>query len=133
MAPGVALSESEIVRLQRMKTGALIVSACESGAILAQATAAQRRALTDYGAALGLAFQLADDLLDVNGDAATVGKAVAKDKDAGKGTLVALIGVEAARERLAHMQARALDALAGFGEGAAILAEAVAFVANRKS
>jgi farnesyl diphosphate synthase len=133
MAPGVALSESEILRLQSMKTGALIVFACEAGAILARATAAQRRALTDYGAALGLAFQLADDLLDVNGDAAVVGKAVAKDKEAGKATLVALIGVEAARERLMHMQATALDALAGFGEGAAILAGAVAFVAKRKS
>jgi farnesyl diphosphate synthase len=133
MAPGVAFSENEILRLQSMKTGALIVFACEAGTILAGATAARRRALTDYGTALGLAFQLADDLLDVNGDAAIVGKAVAKDQDAGKGTLVRLIGVEAARERLALFQAMALDALAPFGAGAGILAEAVAFVANRRS
>jgi farnesyl diphosphate synthase len=132
MAPGAAPSEAEILRLQSMKTGALILFACEAGAILANAGAARRQALRDYGTALGLAFQLADDLLDVNGDAAIVGKAVAKDKDAGKATLVALIGADAARQRLAELQGQALDALAPFGADAGLLAAAADFVANRK-
>ncbi len=79
-----------------------------------------------------VAFQLADDLLDVHGDAATVGKAVAKDQDAGKATLVTLIGADAARERLAELQGQAVDALAPFGADADMLAAAADFVANRK-
>ena len=125
-------AEAEILRLQAMKTGALILFACEAGAILANADTARRQALRDYGTALGLAFQLADDLLDVNGDAAIVGKAVAKDKDAGKATLVALIGLDAARERLAAFRGQALDALGLFGTDADMLAAAADFVANRK-
>lgn len=132
MAPGARPSEAEILRLQSMKTGALILFACEAGAILAHAEPAQRQSLRDFGTALGLAFQLADDLLDVNGDAAIVGKAVAKDKHAGKATLIALIGVQAARERLAEFQGQALDALAPFGADANMLAAAADFVTNRK-
>jgi farnesyl diphosphate synthase len=132
MAPGATPSEAEILRLQAMKTGALILFACEAGAILADAGAARRQALRDYGTALGLAFQLADDLLDVNGDAAIVGKAVAKDKDAGKATLVARIGVDAVRQRLAELQGQARDALAPFGADAGVLVAAADFVANRK-
>jgi farnesyl diphosphate synthase len=131
-APGASLSEAEILRLQSMKTGALICFACEAGAILGRADERQRLALLDYGRALGLAFQLADDLLDVEGDAALVGKAVAKDGEAGKATLVSLIGAEEARNRLAEMEARACDALAPFGEAAAALIAAAHFVANRK-
>ena len=131
-APGAVPSEAEILRLQAMKTGALILFACETGAILANAAAPRRQALRDFGAALGLAFQLADDLLDVNGDAAIVGKAVAKDGNAGKATLVALIGPCAARERLAELRGQALDALAPFGADAGTLALAADFVANRK-
>ncbi len=130
-APGKTLSEAGIMRLQAMKTGALICFACEAGAILARATAVQRQALLDYGRALGVAFQLADDLLDVEGDAALVGKAVAKDEDAGKATLVSLIGVDAARERLREMESRARDALAPFGKPSATLSAAAHFVANR--
>ncbi len=131
-APGNMLSEAEILRLQSMKTGALICFSCEAGAILAQADAARRMALLDYGRALGLAFQLADDLLDVEGDAALVGKAVAKDGDAGKATLVSLIGVDEARNRLVEMEAKACEALAPFGDQAATLVAAAHFVANRK-
>lgn len=131
-APGKTLSEAEILCLQSMKTGALICFACEAGAILAGASPSQRHALTDFGRALGVAFQLADDLLDVEGDAATMGKAVAKDQNAGKATLVSLIGPEAARMRLHEMEARARDALAPFGEASAALAAAAHFVANRK-
>ncbi|MGB0087323.1 MAG: polyprenyl synthetase family protein [Rhodomicrobiaceae bacterium] len=131
-APGKALAEADILRLQSMKTGALICFACEAGAILGGAHDARRQALLDYGRALGVAFQLADDLLDVEGDAALMGKAVAKDRDAGKATLVSLIGVDAARQRLTEMEARACDALAPFGEASAILSAAAHFVANRK-
>jgi farnesyl diphosphate synthase len=131
MAPGSSLSQAEILRLQAMKTGVLIQFACEAGAVLAGAKPAQRQALRDYGTALGLAFQLADDLLDVNGDAAIVGKAVDKDKNAGKATLVALIGANVARERLAEFQAKALDALAPFGADAEMLAATADFVVNR--
>jgi farnesyl diphosphate synthase len=131
-APGHALSEADILRLQGMKTGALILFACEAGAILAGAGEAQLRALSDYGRALGLAFQLADDLLDVVGDAAMMGKAVSKDQNAGKATLVSLIGADAARRRLCEMEALARDALAPFGAEAATLTAAAHFVANRK-
>jgi farnesyl diphosphate synthase len=131
-APGRSLGEAEILRLQSMKTGALITFACEAGAILAGAGEAQRRALLDYGRALGVAFQLADDLLDVEGDAVLMGKAVAKDHSAGKATLVSLIGAEAARQRLGEMEARARDALAPFGAAAEMLSAAAHFVANRR-
>jgi len=131
-APGKELSEAQILRLQSMKTGALIRFACEAGGILADSDPAQRHALLDYGRALGLAFQLADDLLDVEGDAALMGKAVAKDGDAGKATLVGLIGVAEARERLDAMVAQASDALAPFGDRAETLIAAAHFVANRK-
>ena len=130
-APGRQLSEAEILRLQSMKTGALIRFACEAGAILAESGDDRRQALRDYGEVLGLAFQLADDLLDVEGDAAIVGKAVAKDIEAGKGTIVSLIGVEAARRQLDVLEARAADALAPFGEASATLRAAAHFVGNR--
>jgi farnesyl diphosphate synthase len=130
-AAGQELGEAEVLRLQSMKTGALIRFACEAGAILAEAGEAQRQTLLGYGEALGLAFQLADDLLDVEGDATVVGKAVAKDSEAGKGTIVALIGVAAARRKLDELEARAVDSLAPFGEAAATLRAAAHFVANR--
>ena len=130
-APGQELDEAQILRLQSMKTGSLIRFACEAGAILAEVGDAKRQALLDYGAALGLAFQLADDLLDVEGDAAVVGKAVAKDCEAGKGTIVSLIGVEAARRKLDELEARAADVLSPFGEASAILRAAAHFVVNR--
>ena len=131
-APGQTLGEAEILRLQSMKTGALIRFSCEAGAILAQTDERRRHALLDYGRALGLAFQLADDLLDVEGDAALVGKAVAKDSEAGKATLVSLIGVDEARNRLGEMIGVASDALAPFGADAATLIAAAHFVAERK-
>jgi farnesyl diphosphate synthase len=130
-APGRTLNEADIVRLQAMKTGALIRFGCEAGAILGAAPDDKRRALGDYGAALGQAFQLADDLLDVEGDAAVLGKATAKDADAGKATLVALIGVDQARARLRQLEEQARGTLAPFGHEGRILAEAAAFVANR--
>jgi farnesyl diphosphate synthase len=122
-----------IRRLQAMKTGALLVYACEAGAILGHAPEAERKALVEFGTALGLAFQIADDLLDAEGDAATVGKAVAKDAAAGKATLVSLMGIPAARQMLAETEARANAALAPFSTKADILRAAARFVVARKS
>ncbi len=117
--------------LQALKTGALIACACETGAILAQATADDRSALRRFGEQLGLAFQIADDLLDAEGDAETVGKATGKDHAAGKATLVSLLGPEAARAKLAEAEQAAMEALAKFGEKAAVLKEAARFAAAR--
>jgi farnesyl diphosphate synthase len=115
--------------LQAMKTGALLRYACEVGAILGRAGAAQRRALAEFGERLGAAFQLADDLLDAEGEAATMGKAARKD--AGKATFVSVLGVPEARARLARLQAETVAALAPFAEHAAALREAARFVAER--
>jgi farnesyl diphosphate synthase len=119
-------------RLQGMKTGALITFACEAGAILGGAGRGERQAIRDYGTAVGLAFQIADDLLDAEGDAATVGKAVAKDAAAGKATLVSLMGLEAARAELARVEQAAIDAVEPFGARGAMLIEAARFVARRE-
>lgn len=124
-------SLAEILHMQSLKTGALIRFACEAGAILGQAAPDARAALNAYGAKLGLAFQIADDLLDAEGDAATVGKAVSKDAAAGKATLVSLMGPEAARAELKRVEAAAIEALAPFGERAGTLIEAARFVASR--
>jgi farnesyl diphosphate synthase len=122
---------ADVQRLQAMKTGALIRYACEAGAILGGANAEQRRALVVYGERLGRAFQIADDLLDVEGEAATVGKAIGKD--AGKATLVSIMGVSAAKAELAKLEVDTLAALQPFGARADILREAAAFVVRRQA
>jgi farnesyl diphosphate synthase len=121
-----------VTAIQRMKTGALIRFAAEAGAILAGATPLQRTALRDYGDALGAAFQIADDLLDAEGDAAAAGKAVGKDAAAGKATFVTVLGVDGARARLRELSAAAHTALGPFGDAAHDLAGAIDFVANRR-
>jgi farnesyl diphosphate synthase len=131
LGSGRALSVAEILHLQSLKTGALIRFACEAGAILGEAKVQERDALREYGAQLGLAFQIADDLLDAEGDAATVGKAVSKDAAAGKATLVSLMGLEAARAELSKAEQAAINALAPFGARAETLIEAARFVARR--
>ena len=123
---------ANIRRLQGMKTGALISFSCEAGAILGAAARDQRAALRSYGDALGFAFQIADDLLDAEGDASTVGKKVAKDAAAGKATLVSLMGLEAARNELSRMEAQASSALSPYGERGEMLREAASFVARRQ-
>jgi farnesyl diphosphate synthase len=122
-----------IVTLQAMKTGALIRFACEAGAIVADADVEARSLLQRYGETIGLAFQLADDLLDLTSDAATMGKATGKDAARGKGTLVALNGQDWAEERLNTLVGEAEALLAPFGERGAILVETARFVANRRS
>ena len=131
-APGKTLGEADIRLLQAMKTGALITFGCVAGGILGEASAGDIAALRAYGDALGAAFQLADDILDVEGDAALVGKATGKDTEAGKGTLVSLFGIDAARVKLAELKAEALAALAPFKPRDEILAEAAEFVVARK-
>lgn len=124
---------AHIRRLQAMKTGALIAFAARAGAILGGAGPVERAALAAYGEHLGFAFQIADDLLDAEGDAATVGKAVGKDAAAGKATVVSLMGLDAARAKLAETEAAAIGALAPFGARAAVLVDAARFVSRRRN
>jgi farnesyl diphosphate synthase len=122
---------AHVARLQAMKTGALIRVACEAGAVLGQATPAERTALVRYGTLLGAAFQIADDLLDIEGDAAVVGKATGKDVR--KATVASVLGIDAAKARLATLQRDAIAALAPFGSRAEVLTAAATFVAERKA
>ncbi len=128
----LALTRDEILRLQAMKTGALLNASAEMGAIIGRAGSPERQAMRAFGHLLGQAFQIADDLLDVESDAETLGKAAGKDSSMGKATLVGLLGVDAARERLAGLVAEAESALADFGEKAETLRQAARFVAERK-
>ncbi|WP_096451052.1 MULTISPECIES: polyprenyl synthetase family protein [Mesorhizobium] len=125
--------EAGIIRLQAMKTGALIRFACEAGAIIAGAPAEDRERLAEFGSAIGLAFQLADDLLDLTADAGQMGKATGKDAAAGKGTLVALHGANWARSQLHGLVGQAHALLEPYGDRAALLKEAATFVATRNS
>ncbi len=125
--------EAGIIRLQAMKTGALIRFACEAGALVAGAPAEDRERLAEFGSAIGLAFQLADDLLDLTADASQMGKATGKDAAAGKATLVALHGANWARSQLHGLVDQAHELLAPYGEQAALLKEAATFVATRNN
>jgi farnesyl diphosphate synthase len=127
------LNESQILTLQAMKTGALLRFGCSAGAILGGARQSERDTLVHYGRALGQAFQIADDLLDVEGDAAALGKATGKDAAQGKATLVGILGREGAHARLDNLVAEADAALAPFGDKAATLRHAARFVAERKN
>ncbi|MEQ1940826.1 polyprenyl synthetase family protein [Mesorhizobium sp. VNQ89] len=124
--------ERGIITLQAMKTGALIRFACEAGAVAAGASSADRERLAEFGSAIGLAFQLADDLLDVTADAATVGKATGKDAVAGKATLVGLHGIDWARSQLGGLVSQARRLLEPYGDAAEPLASAADFIAHRK-
>ncbi|AXK82071.1 polyprenyl synthetase family protein [Pseudolabrys taiwanensis] len=128
-----ALTQDEILTLQAMKTGALIRYACRAGALLGRADAKAFEALDRYGIAIGKAFQIADDLLDVEGDTATLGKAAGKDAAAGKATLVSILGIAGAHKRLDELIAEAEDVLAPFGAKADTLKFAARFIAARKS
>lgn len=125
--------EAGIIRLQAMKTGALIRFACEAGAILAGASPADRERLAEFGSAIGLAFQLADDLLDLTADAKQMGKATNKDAAAGKATLASLHGPAWAREQLHGLIDQAHALLEPYGEQAGMLKAAATFVATRSN
>ncbi len=122
-----------ITRLQRLKTGALIAFSCESGAILGQARGSLRRALQAYARDLGLAFQIADDLLDAEGDAAELGKAAGKDEEAGKATFVSLLGADRARGQARMLADRARSHLGPFGDRVDGLRDIADFVVERRS
>ena len=124
-------SAADIAMMQTLKTGALFGFACEAGAVLGRAGKRDRAALIAYASALGQAYQLADDLLDAEGDAAALGKAVAKDEARGKATLVATLGNEAARKQLKEVVDSAEKALAPFGPRADNLIAAARFIATR--
>ena len=126
----VPLTLPEITRLQAGKTGALICFSAEAGALIAGADPAPLRA---YAQALGLAFQIADDILDVAGDEAATGKRVGKDAEAGKATFVSLLGLAGARARAADLVAEAEAALLPYGARASALIEAARFVISRES
>jgi farnesyl diphosphate synthase len=122
-----------ITRLQRMKTGALIAFSCEAGAILAKAPGELRIALRGYAHDLGLAFQIADDLLDVEGSAAEIGKPVGADATAGKATFVSILGVERARAQAELLVRQAVAHLDLFEQRAELLREAARFVIARRT
>jgi len=127
------LGKDEVATLQAMKTGALIRFACRAGAIIGQADADAYARMNRYGTAIGQAFQIADDLLDVEGDTKTLGKAAGKDAAAGKATLVATLGVEGARVRLKELVAEADATLTPFGTKADILRATARFIAERRT
>ena len=132
-AEGIPQDLDGIHNIQALKTGALIAHSADAGAILGRASKDQRAALQTYARALGLAFQVADDLLDAEGSSADVGKATGKDAAAGKATFVSLLGIDAARAKLKVLEADAVDALAIFGKRAETLAEAARFMSARRS
>ncbi len=125
------LSRAQIETLQAMKTGALLRFALEAGGLMAKASSEQMQTLTRYGAALGAAFQVADDILDHEGDATQLGKRAGKDAERNKGTLVTLLGIEAAKQRRDELAKRAEVALDLFGPEADTLREAARFTASR--
>jgi farnesyl diphosphate synthase len=122
-----------ITRLQQLKTGAMIAFSCEAGAILGHATIQARDALRGYAHDLGLAFQIADDLLDVEGTMEETGKAVGKDEAAGKATFVSILGAERARAQAHFLADQAIEHLSVFDEAADQLRAAARFAVDRKN
>src|SRR6201986_4385625 len=123
----------DVARLQQMKTGALLRFGCIAGAVLGKASEKEYRALDDYGRALGEAFQIADDLLDVEGDSAALGKQTGQDAALGKTTFVPQLRIEGAKRRVSDLLARSDQALSIFGSRGDVLRAAARFVAERKN
>jgi farnesyl diphosphate synthase len=130
---GPDMSIGAITRLQRLKTGALISFACTSGAILGKASEPLRTALMAYAHDLGLAFQIVDDLLDIEGTAEELGKTPGKDEAAGKATFVSILGRERARAQADLLARQAVAHLEPFGEPANLLRQAAEFVVARRT
>ena len=124
-------TEELITELQDLKTGALIVFACDAGATLADASITDIENLKNFARDMGLAFQIKDDILDVEGDPELLGKAVGKDENLGKATFVSTLGLEGAREKAASLGVRAKSHLEPYGKKADTLCETVDFVLNR--
>lgn len=131
---GHALTRSELETMHRLKTGALLRASVRMGALAGEAPAAQTLAALDaYAAAVGLAFQVVDDILDVTADSATLGKTAGKDAKDGKPTYVSIIGLDASRALAQQLRADAHAALEPFGARAQRLAELADLVVNRVS
>jgi farnesyl diphosphate synthase len=134
LAEGRTLGLPEITRLQALKTGRLLQFSAEAGAILGRASPHQRHLLAAYGRDLGAAFQIADDLLDATGTEEETGKKTGKDAEAGKATLVAVLGVDRARAQADALATQAAGHLDSFdGQAAELLRQLVAFVVSRRT
>ena len=133
MAEKIDLAMPEVARLQRLKTGVLIGFSCEAGGILGRAPEPVRHALKAYAHDLGLAFQIADDLLDAEGDEKEVGKKTGKDAAAGKATFVSLMGLERARAQAQLLSQQAIQHLEIFSEKADPLRKLAQFVVDRRT
>ncbi|USG62732.1 polyprenyl synthetase family protein [Sneathiella marina] len=131
-ADAVDIDIITITRLQQLKTGALISFACIAGAILGHAPPAKTQALKAYAHDLGLAFQIADDILDIEGTTEQLGKAAGKDEAAGKATFVSLMGLEEAKIHASMLAEQAVKHLDIFGPKADLLRQAAAFTIERK-
>ena len=127
------LDDDGLRRLQNLKTGCIIACACRSGAVAGQASPEQVEALGAYGISMGLAFQMADDVLDLEGSAAETGKATGKDQAAGKTTFVSRLGLEGAKNYACALADEAVGHLAPFGAEAALLKEAALYAAARRN
>ncbi|MCQ2913662.1 MAG: polyprenyl synthetase family protein [Alphaproteobacteria bacterium] len=123
----------EVVRLQQLKTGALFSFAMEAGAIMGKADSETRQLLRSYAKDVGLAFQISDDILDVEGDVASMGKAVRKDLDAHKATFISLLGLEKAKEQAKQLTEHAVKTLESFDEKADYLRALARYFVERKS
>lgn len=126
------LNIGQITRLQQLKTGRLFAFSCEAGAILGKADQPHRHALQNYAHDMGLAFQIADDILDIESDPETLGKATQKDEDAGKATFISILGLERAREQARMLADQASAHLDLFGEKADLLKQIARYVVERK-
>ena len=133
LAEGQTLDGPAVTRLQALKTGRLIQFSAEAGAILGRAAPMQRHLLAAYGRDLGAAFQIADDLLDAEGSAEETGKRTGKDQEAGKATMVAVLGIARARQQADMLAQQAAAHLDGFGERAALLRALASFVVARRN
>ncbi len=129
---GGDLDPIEVTRMNRLKTGALIGFSVEAGALIGCASDDQRQCLTRYAHDVGLAFQMADDLLDAEGQSEIMGKAAGKDAAAGKANFVTLLGVEQTQERVRLLAAQAKSHLQIFGPRGKVLSEVVDFVLDRR-
>ncbi|PKP76811.1 MAG: farnesyl-diphosphate synthase [Alphaproteobacteria bacterium HGW-Alphaproteobacteria-3] len=130
---GRTLDMGGVTRLHQLKTGALIAFCCEAGAVLGRASAETDHALHAYAHDMGLAYQIADDLLDAEGDAGTLGKSAGKDAAAGKATFVSILGAERARAQARMLADQAIQHLDLFDERADLLRQAAHFVITRRN
>jgi geranylgeranyl diphosphate synthase type II len=130
---GVEALPADLERIHRTKTGALIVATVVGGGLLGGASPEQAQALRAFGEPIGLAFQIVDDILDVSGDAASLGKTPGKDTKSGKATWVALHGLAESRKHAAHLHDQAVRSLGGFGSEASLLRDLAARIIHRAS